>query len=350
MLFRFIALITIVMGYFLIALPAFSCTKGDGKIAVGSFNVKWVGYYEAERDNEGLASLMKNCDVVVIQELVAPPDVTRIGKPVNWPTDRGVRYPNGKKLKFDKGATDFFEAMVAAGFDRFVLSEEDTGPGDKNHKNSASTEWFVAFYKSARLISPWDEGGSAMKRGGYLACDLTANADYERVPFAFPFKTRKGLDFVLISVHLKPDGGKGPRARRAEELTAIAGYIERNSRGAGGEKDWFILGDMNIQSCKELEEIIPAKFVSLNDECRDTVPSKADRPYDHVMYRPDLTNIADMRYDMVVQDIVSAVRHRWSVVGNGPYPGEPYKSRIFPKYFSDHNPVDFQINDGPDQD
>lgn len=342
--------LSMLMGHWCIASPALSCTKSEEHITVGSFNVKWVGYYDKERDDEGLAALMKDCDVVVIQELVAPPDVAKIGKPVNWPADRGTRYPNGEALKIDDGATQFFEAMQAEGFDRFILSEEDTGPGDTHHKNNAATEWFVAFYKSARLISLWDDGGDTLQPGGYLARDLTANADYERVPFAFPFKTHKGLDFVLISVHLQPDGGRKPRARRAEELQAIAGYIERNSRDTGSEKDWFILGDMNIQNCKELVEIIPAKFVSLNDECRDTVPSKADRPYDHVMYRPDLTKSVNLDYDMAVQDLVSAVRHRWAVIGNGPYPGEPYKSKIFPKYFSDHNPIDFRIKDGPDQD
>ena len=111
----------------------------------------------------------------------------------------------------------------------------------------------------------------------------------------------------------------------------IASYIQQRSNGEGRENDWFIIGDMNIQSCKELGEISPEQFVSLNDECRDTATSpNSDRPYDHVMYRPDLTRTVDTQYDMAARDLVELVRHRWSVIGSGPYPGDPYMSKIFP--------------------
>lgn len=49
-----------------------ACTPKDDSVAVGSFNVNWIGYYDNERDDDGLADLLKGCDVVVIQELVAP--------------------------------------------------------------------------------------------------------------------------------------------------------------------------------------------------------------------------------------------------------------------------------------
>ena len=165
MVSRFLAL-SMLMGYLCVASPILSCTKSEEHITVGSFNVKWLGYYDTERDDEGLAALMKDCDVGVIQELVAPPDMTRIGKPVNWPADRGARYPNGEAFKLDDGATQFFEAIQTEGFDRFVLSEEDTGPGDTHHKNNAATECFVAFYKSTRLINPWDDGGDTLQPAG----------------------------------------------------------------------------------------------------------------------------------------------------------------------------------------
>ena len=34
-----------------------------------------------------------------------------------------------------------------------------------------------------------------------------------------------------------------------------------------GERDFIILGDMNIQDCDELAQATPTGFVSLNDEC-----------------------------------------------------------------------------------
>lgn len=332
------------------AWPVEACVPSEKAVEIASFNVKWIGYYEKERDNEGLAKLVKGCDIVVIQELVSPPDVAKTGKPVNWPDERGAKYPNGKALKVDDGATNFFLAMADAGFKKHVLSEEDTGPGDKQHNNSAATEWFVAFYKSDRVCSAWDEGCGDLSKGGFIARDLTANADHDRVPFAFPFRALRGnagakTDFVLISVHLRPDDGKADKRRRQHELKSIAAWIDGqiDQQVEATERDFIILGDMNIQDCEELEEIIPTGLMSLNDECRDTVPSNASKPYDHVMFAPERTTEIDRTYDLRVIDLVKKMRPRWSVVGNGAYPGSPYKSRIFPKYFSDHHPVHFRV-------
>ena len=49
------------------------------------------------------------------------------------------------------------------------------------------------------------------------------------MPYAFPFRTiNDNNDFVLISVHLKPNGSRADKARRLEELTAISEWIDEN--------------------------------------------------------------------------------------------------------------------------
>ncbi|AAZ26116.1 hypothetical protein [Colwellia psychrerythraea] len=40
--------------------------------------------------------------------------------------------------------------MAGRGF-TYVLSEEDTGTGDKIHKASSATKWWVAFYKEHKV-------------------------------------------------------------------------------------------------------------------------------------------------------------------------------------------------------
>lgn len=320
----------------------------SGSLAIGSFNVKWVGYYDEERDNDGLAELLKDCAVVLIQELVAPPDLATIGLPVNWRKDLGATYPDGSPLRHDPAATAFFAAMQKRGFS-YVLSEEDTGPGDKQFLNSPATEWFVAFYKPALVCTPWDgEACKGLTTGGFLARDRTASPYYDRVPYAFSFRALEGAgpgkprnDFILVSVHLRPDGGSGPSARRRQELASIDVWAKQLE--ATGEADVLIVGDTNIQSCTELGKALPVGWASLNDECRDTVPSKADRPYDHVLYRPALTKEIDHQFDFRVLDLVQRMEARWVSVGNGAYPGRPYKSKVFPKYFSDHHPVHFRL-------
>lgn len=306
-------------------------------LSIASFNIKWIGYY-TERDNKGLAKLLTDFDIVVIQELVSPP----------YP---GV-FPNGDKFKQDKEAKAFFEAMKAQGFE-YVLSEEDTGPGGRNHTNSAATEWFVVFFKTAKVCATGStKNMSGCKTDnlphGFIAKDRTANPDYERVPYAFGFRVPNGPDFVLISVHLQPNNTSAARERRAHELESIAKWIKGKS--AGKEKDFIILGDMNIQNCTELAKIVPKGFTSLNDECRDTATSPAARPYDHVMYRKDVTKEIDGAFDLKVIDLVEKMSDRWDEVGNGTYPGKPYKSKIFPKYFSDHHPIHFRVETGVDDD
>jgi len=152
----------------------------QGTLSLCSFNIQFLGSSK-ERDNEALANLLKPYDVVVVQELVAPP----------YPGT----FPNGEAFRPDPESKRFFDAMRALGFD-YVLSEEDTGTGDTIHSNGTNTEWFVAFFRASKV------GRARDLPSGFLAEDRSNNDDYERVPYAFAFRTGgKTLDFVLISVH-----------------------------------------------------------------------------------------------------------------------------------------------------
>ena len=76
------------------------------------------------------------------------------------------------------------------------------------------------------------------------------------------------MDFVLISVHLKPGSSGSEEQRRKHELSAIASWIEDQDEH---EKDFIILGDMNIYDAEELADATPAGYLSLNDECVPTM-------------------------------------------------------------------------------
>lgn len=288
-------------------------------ITICSFNIKWLGNYE-DRENKTLAKILKDYDIVVVQELLAPP--------------YRMKFPNGKDAKPDPEAAAFFDAMLEQGFD-YDLSSEDTGTGKKIHNNGSKTEWFVVFYKPAPVKIAKD------LPHGFLAEDRSHHNDYERVPHAFAFRSQSGtLDFVLISVHLRPSTSKKSRKRRKHELTAIAQWIDTND---SEEKDFIILGDMNIKDKKELIDTSPADFVSLNKECTatNTYPKKP-MPYDHVMIRPSLTKEIDNDFGMKVVKLIDATRPYWNP-DNGKFPGDPYKRNKFPKYYSDHNPIVFRM-------
>jgi hypothetical protein len=228
----------------------------------------------------------------------------------------------------------FFDAMAENGF-CYVLSEEDTGTGEQIHINSSATEWWVTFYKPQVVVTAGD------LPNGFLADDRSDHEDFERVPYAFAFRSVEGsTDFVLISVHLKP--GASGKVRRQEEFDAIAVWVDEHDQK---EKDFIILGDMNIEDCDELADATPAGFVSLNDECVPTNTNvNGPKPYDHVMYQPLFTaSEIDVAFDFEVVDLVEAMRIPWTSISSEPYPGEPYDHNAFRQYYSDHHPVSFRI-------
>lgn len=279
--------------------------SAPGELTICSFNIKFVGLYE-KRENQVLAELLKDYDLVVVQELIAPPSAT----PANSTRSRA-------KL--------FFDAMAAHGFSH-VLSESDTGNADLGSFTSR-TEYFVTFYKPGRVTPATD------LPNGFIAAPLSRNPSFRRVPFATGFRTTDGkLDFVLVSVHLEPE----ERDFRAGEFRAINTWLVGQNSGQT-ERDLIVLGDCNIQSKAELTANTPTNFISLNADCvRTNVARGSAKPYDHVFYHPQFTTEMDTGFGLQVVDLVEAVQ-----------PGRPLAStaeqNLFFQKYSDHHPVVFRL-------
>lgn len=314
----------------LILLVFFSRIVNADTISICSFNIQFLGN-STIRDNMALTDILEGYDIVVIQELVAPP--------------YSGRYPNGKKFKPDPESAEFFDHMVQNNFD-YILSEEDTGPGTKNHNNSIATEWWVVFYKNNK-VKPADDLPQ-----GFIAKDRTANRNYDRVPYAFAFRAvSNNLDFVLISVHLRPNGKttvENDRNRRYNELHSIHRWIIKNK---SSEKDFIILGDMNIEDKEELDNLDLDGYTSLYSNCVRTNTiinlnvNAGAKPYDHVMYNVAHTsNEIDMDYGFKVINLINSMKPYWTSIS--PYPGNyNFKGAhdLFRQYYSDHHPVVFQM-------
>lgn len=288
-------------------------------VRVCSFNIKWLGQ-TAAKENGVLAELVSASDVVVVQELVAPPTPGR--------------YPNGQAYPADPEAAAFFRAMQQRQF-TWWLSEENTGP-KKNHAAGTAAEWFVVFYRTNKVAPAPD------LPHGFLSAQRVKHPDWDRVPYAFSFRTvDRSCDFVLISVHLHPTSGSRQRsqARRQQELAAIAGWIGRQP---GLEKDYWIVGDMNIETLYEFRAIRPPSFVSLNDECEPTTNGKVGKPYDHVLFQAYYSPEIDRGFGLRVLDIRQFLAAR--------HPQLSVKPKEFAFRFSDHNPVVFQVQAARDDD
>lgn len=293
-------------------------------VSICSFNIQFLGNSK-KRDNKALAWVVKDFDIVVVQELVAPPA-------------HGI-YPDGTTYEADPEAVQFIQAMEELGY-RWVYSEEDTGTGDKIHLASSATEWWIAFYKPEAVTL------DSLVPHGFLASDRSNHPDYERVPYSFGFTTtHTKADFGLISVHLQPGEKAEEVARRKHELASIASWVAANSEV---EKDFIVLGDMNIYTQQELMQATPKGYKSLNYNCVRTntlINSDKDagaRPYDHVMYNLAYTqHEIDTNYGFQVLDLVQLLKSTWTLPE--PYPGEPYNHNAFRSYYSDHHPVAFQL-------
>jgi|SRR5882672_3687308 len=291
-------------------------------LSVCTFNIQFLGS-STKRDDVGLADLLKKYDLIVVQELIAPP--------------YSGNFPNGKPFVPDVESRHFFDCMLQEGF-TYQLSEEDTGPGIRNHLNSSATEWWVAFYRTNKVKLAAD------LPSGFLSPVRAHNPDFDRVPYAFAFRTLDNqLDFVLISVHLEPGPGRLNKLRRKHELASIASWIGAHNRK---EKDFIVLGDMNIENAAELTNATPAAYTSLNKKCDPTNTNvNAPKPYDHVLYVPSATgNEFDQQYGFHIVNLIEEMRTRWTKISKLKYPGGPvYNHNIFRQYYSDHDPVDFKL-------
>ncbi len=301
-----------------------------GHLDVVSFNIQFLGNFK-NRDNDALAALVASNDIVVIQELVAPPFAGT--------------FPDGTNYRPDPEAQQFFDAMTSRGFD-FILSEEDTGTNDKIHVNSTGTEWWVVFYKPdvVKLASDVPHG--------YLAIDRSNHNDFERVPYAFSFRTIEGgNDFVLVSVHLKPGSSNADKDRREGELNAIAGWIDAND---DTEKDFFVLGDMNFKNCAEIINIIPAGYAALNTgtDCLSTNTNvNGPRPYDNIIYPASSNTELFSGGEFQIINLIEVMRVPWFEDFNQPYPGDdPYNHNAFRVVYSDHHPIQFKLRISQDDD
>ena len=292
---------------------------------VCSFNIKFLGFYSDKRSGE-LAELMQPCDIVAIQELVSAPfDMPHLLS------------DSGNPLSGDAEAKQFFDAMTALGF-QYHLSEEDTGP-NRNHVNNTESEWFVAFYKDDR-VELWPEYTK------FIDSPLTGNRNFARVPYAFGFKAKNTNgetqnDFVLISCHLIPDAsGETTYDDRQRELSAIKKWIIRQ-KSRGDERDYIVLGDMNVQNRRELRSFLrvpprDATLWSLNWRGAGTNLRKR-KPYEQVLFNPRLTS--EMSGQMEIIDITRV----WDV--------DEFESNMqFAQYYSDHMPVVFRVKVHTDDD
>lgn len=311
----------IILPFFLIVL---SLGFGQDTLNVCSFNIQFLGNFK-NKDNATLSKILKPYDIVVIQELVAPPIP---GK-----------FPDKTPFKVDEESKAFYNEMKKQGFACW-LSSEDTGPTN-NHVNSTASEWWIVFYKATKVR------GDSSRFYGFVSQPLVANPNQDRVSFVFPFKSVKGNStFSLIPVHLNPGDSRDDYNRRQVEFNYLFNWTKKQTEN---NKDFIILGDCNIYEAAEFTPFIKLDFYSLNEKCKSTntkiyESKEKGKPYDHVFYN------SASKEDLLVNSFeVHDLKAQVKTINPGNVL-EPYNHDDFRAKYSDHLPVSFKLITGKDKD
>jgi hypothetical protein len=289
-----------------------------------SFNIQFLGHFK-NKDNSTLSKILIPYDIVVIQELVAPPI-------------KG-NFTDNSPYKIDEESKAFLEEMKKTGFD-FWLSTDDTGP-TKNQTNSTASEWWIVFYKRSKVLP------DSSRYFGFVSQPLVANPNQDRVSFVFPFKSNKGNStFSIIPVHLNPGDSQEDFIRRQTEFNYLFNWVKKQSET---NKDFWIIGDCNIYKSNEFEKFKTLDFFSLNDKCKPTntkIYESMDKgkPYDHVFYN------SHSKEDLIIKSFqVIDLKNEIKRINPSNFV-EPYNHDDFRAKYSDHLPVTFNMITGKDTD
>lgn len=306
-----------------------------------SFNIQFLGNSKV-RDNRALAQILveKGCSLILVQEIVAPPDVRVLPGNEFFGQETLPVFPGTQDAwRPSSAVTEFFQAMIAAGFDGYWISEQDTGMSEKNQNNGSATEWFVTFYKS----STWKKAKDLPH--GFLAEDVTAHPEMDRVAYATAFRhVSERYDFVAVNAHLRPNGSAESRRRRLQEMQFMKAWTATQKQQKT-ESNFFLIGDMNIEDQAELQNIQQSGWISLNTDARQNTNTniRNPKPYDHVFLLPQMNPEVQLLNNFKVTSLIEVMRKFWTDLTRE-YPGDPYRHDLFRFYYSDHHPVSFEIN------
>ena len=230
--------------------PADFPISNKNQITVCSYNTRFLGDNRQSKKLTHIVEVLSRFDIVVMQEIVAPPIELDLADGPDRGSSRDI-------LERNAGVALLFKMMLDKGY-RFDMSNEDTGP-TTHHTNTSRSEWFVAFYRPEKVETAKDIPQ------GWLHAKRYKHPIYRRTPWAHSFRSIDGnLDFVIINVHLYPDkNGKSYEQERQKEPALISNWVDDNDEV---EKDYLIVGDMNISNLEELANVAPSGYISLNNE------------------------------------------------------------------------------------
>ncbi len=283
--------------------------NSSNSMTVCSWNISFLGHWKTKNVAE-VSNLIQECDVVFIQELVAPFEER----------SRGIL-----TIDSDPEALSFFESMKEVGFDAHHLAQQDTGSID--FSASSASEWPVVFFKSSEF---------KLESGYYLNPETVDNPRYRRVPYLFELIYKTGMKYRFVSLHLSVDS-KTARDQEMEALCDDLSYEDQTLMT-------IVLGDFNHASTTEFQQA-QKNLSKLKAPCRhlgfvtSLVDEKVftnvanDKPFDNVLL-PLVYSPADLKRGLLTKPL-QLIRDSLELA----------KRNEFTAMYSDHKPIAVVIPD-----
>ena len=201
---------------------AASSETGKSDLIIGSWNIKWFGYYsEDKHDYSRMADIIQKMDVVAIQEL------------------RG----SGYKDRLDK----LVNALAVKGFNyKYVFSDET---GYLNNPDKSNTTLPKKDYLE-RYAFLWDTDRVQLVNAAapykFVSNPIINNATFRQVPIYTDFKVKRnnGFDFRILTIHTVYNSNIN--AVRKAEIEFVNNWIINQVNDASNpEKNIVVVGDFN---------------------------------------------------------------------------------------------------------
>jgi endonuclease/exonuclease/phosphatase family metal-dependent hydrolase len=197
-------------------------SSGKTDLIIGSWNIKWFGYYTADKhDYPRIVEIIQKFDVVAIQELCGKRYKDRLEKLINELSQRGFKYS-------------------------YIVSEE-TGykdHPDENHPTEPKSDYleryaFLWDIDRVELINP-----TVSFR--FVKAPRINNDTFRQVPVVADFKVKSGngFDFRILTIHTVYNDDIN-NVRRAETQFVHDWIIDQITRSSNQEKNIIAIGDFN---------------------------------------------------------------------------------------------------------
>ena len=192
-------------------------TTGKTDLIIGSWNIKWFGYYSEDKHNyTEMAKIIQKMDVIAIQEL------------------RGSRY--------QKRVDSLIAQLARNGFRyQYIISDET---GYKSNQDTAKKNYIE------RYCFLWDVDRVEIKNSNspisFVATPKINNPTFRQVPIVADFKVRNGngFDFRIMTIHTVYN--KEINQVRRQEIQFVNDWIIGQSTNVQNtEKNIIAIGDFN---------------------------------------------------------------------------------------------------------